>query len=164
MLVIGFEAIRRGRAVTKRKSPLEEIASCTCLRLRKATRRVTQIYDQMLEPAGLTIAQFSLLARLFAEEQLSMGELAEALVTDPTTLTRNLKPLCERGVLRIFHDTEDRRRRLVALTEDGRALIPVAYPLWKKAQAELAILLGKNDIERLNLALDRSLERLVATN
>jgi DNA-binding MarR family transcriptional regulator len=146
--------------VTKKKSTLEEIASCTCLRLRKTTRRVTQIYDRMLEPAGLTIAQFSLLARLYAEGELSIGALAEALVTDPTTLTRNLKPLAERELLQIFLDADDRRRRLVSLTREGQALVPVAYPLWKKAQAELAALLGKSEISNLNLALDRSLERL----
>jgi DNA-binding MarR family transcriptional regulator len=129
--------------------------------LRKTTRRVTQIYDQMLEPSGLTIAQFSLLARLFADTNLSMGELAEALVTDPTTLTRNLKLLAERGVLEVFSDPADRRRRMVALTRAGRALIPIAYPLWKKAQAELAALLSKSVIYDLNTALDRSLDRLV---
>jgi DNA-binding MarR family transcriptional regulator len=144
-----------------KRSSLDEIASCTCLRLRKATRRVTQIYDQMLEPAGLTIAQFSLLARLMPEKGLSMGELAEALVTDPTTLTRNIKPLVERGLLQIFNDAEDRRRRMVALTQEGRAIIPIAYPLWRKAQAELASLLGASEIARLNKALDRSLDRLI---
>jgi DNA-binding MarR family transcriptional regulator len=146
--------------VTRKPSPIDEIASCTCLRLRKATRRVTQIYDQMLEPSGLTIAQFSLLARLLVQKEISIGELAEALVTDPTTLTRNIKPLNERGLLLIVYDAEDRRRRLVTLTKEGRALIPVAYPLWRKAQAHLASLLGGNETALLNKALDRSLARL----
>ena len=48
----------------------QEIANCTCLRLRRTARRVTQIYDQMLEPAGLTLAQFSLIAQLYAGEGL----------------------------------------------------------------------------------------------
>jgi DNA-binding MarR family transcriptional regulator len=143
-----------------KRSSADEIASCTCLRLRKATRRVTQIYDQMLEPAGLTIAQFSLLAHLWPNEQLSIGTLAEALVTDPTTLTRNIKPLAERGLLRIFSDTDDRRRRLISLTDEGRAIVPVAAPLWRKAQARLAVLLGASEIGSLNGALDRSLDQL----
>jgi len=147
--------------VTRKPSPLDEIASCTCLRLRKTTRRVTQIYDQMLEPSGLTIAQFSLLARLLVQKEISIGELAEALVTDPTTLTRNIKPLSERGLLRIVHDPADRRRRLVTLTKEGGALIPIAYPLWRKAQAHLASLLGKADTALLNKMLDQSFDRLV---
>ncbi len=143
-----------------KRSTLDEIASCTCLRLRKATRRVTQIYDEMLEPSGLTISQFSLLARLMPEEGLSIGALAETLVMDPTTLTRNIKPLVDRGFLQTYNDAEDRRRRMVALTKQGRDIVPVAYPLWRKAQARLAVQLGASDIASLNKALDRSLERL----
>jgi DNA-binding MarR family transcriptional regulator len=140
--------------------PHEEIARCTCLKLRKATRRVTQIYDRLLEPAELTIAQFSLLAHLLGSRPLSIGELADALVTDPTTLNRNLKLLVDRDLVRIEQDGEDRRRRVVLLTESGRKLVPVAYPMWREAQNFVADLLGQTEIARLGKALDRALERL----
>jgi DNA-binding MarR family transcriptional regulator len=138
----------------------QEIANCTCLRLRKAARRTTQIYDQTLEPSGLTLAQFSLLAHLYAREELSVGDLADALVTDPTTLTRNLKPLTERGLVRIVPDETDRRRRIVTLTPAGQSALPIAYPLWRKAQAHVARLLGESETARLNKSLDRSIAKL----
>ncbi|MEW6438680.1 MAG: MarR family winged helix-turn-helix transcriptional regulator [Pseudomonadota bacterium] len=138
----------------------QEIANCTCLRLRRTARRVSQIYDRMLAPADLTLPQFSLIAHLYAGEGLSVGDLAEALDTDPTTLTRNLKPLTERGLVRVVQDGEDRRRRVIALTSAGKALMPAAYPLWRKAQAHVAHLLGESETARLNVALDRSLARL----
>jgi DNA-binding MarR family transcriptional regulator len=138
----------------------QEIANCTCLRLRRTARRVTQIYDQMLEPAGLTLAQFSLIARLYAGEGLSVGDLAEALDTDPTTLTRNLKPLIERQLVSVHQDEDDRRRRAIVLTPAGRGLLPVAYPLWRKAQAHMVGLLGESETARLNKTLDRSLGKL----
>src|ERR1700691_5961608 len=138
----------------------QEIANCTCLRLRRTARRVTQIYDQMLEPAGLTLAQFSLFAHLYAGEGFSVGDLAEALDTDPTTLTRNLKPLIERQLVCVRQDEDDRRRRAIVLTPAGRALLPVAYPLWRKAQAHMAHLLGESETARLNKTLDRSLGKL----
>jgi DNA-binding MarR family transcriptional regulator len=138
----------------------QEIANCTCLRLRRTARRVTQIYDQMLEPAGLTLAQFSLIAHLYAGEGLSVGDLAEALDTDPTTLTRNLKPLIERRLVSVRQDEEDRRRRAIVLTPAGRGLLPVAYPLWRKAQAHMVRLLGESHTAQLNKTLDRSLGRL----
>jgi DNA-binding MarR family transcriptional regulator len=117
----------------------------------------------MLEPAGLTLTQFSLLAHLYAGEGLSVGDLAEALVTDPTTLTRNLKPLIERQLVKVHQDKEDRRRRAIVLTPAGRGLLPIAYPLWRKAQAHVAHLLGKNETVQLNKALDHSLSRLTGT-
>lgn len=137
-----------------------EIANCTCLRLRRTARRVTQIYDQMLEPAGLTLAQFSLLAHLYAADGLSIGELAQALDTDPTTLTRNLKPLIERQLVKVHQDEGDRRRRAIALTPSGQRLLPIAYPLWRNAQSHMENLLGVRETARLNKALDRSLGRL----
>jgi DNA-binding MarR family transcriptional regulator len=138
----------------------QEIASCTCLRLRKTARRITQIYDQILEPAGLTLTQFSLLAHLYAGEGLSIGDLAEALNTDPTTLTRNLKPLIERELVKVHRHQDDHRRRAIVLTPAGRSLLPVAHPLWRKAQEHVAHLLGKSEIKQLNSVLDHSLSRL----
>src|SRR5260370_12142115 len=65
---------------------------CTCLRLRKAARRISQVYDGYVAPLGLTITQFGLLAHLRVLDGIGVGALAEKLVMDPTTLTRNLRP------------------------------------------------------------------------
>ncbi|MDE2582265.1 MAG: hypothetical protein KGL52_11575, partial [Rhodospirillales bacterium] len=53
---------------------------CTCMHLRRAARRVTQVYDQVIAPTGLTSGQFGLLARLHAaalhgEAGVSIGTL-----------------------------------------------------------------------------------------
>jgi hypothetical protein len=42
---------------------IREVSGCTCLRARRTTRQLTQIYDRELEPAGVTINQFGLLAK-----------------------------------------------------------------------------------------------------
>jgi len=141
--------------------PISEIAGCTCLRLRKAARCATQIYDRCLEPTGLTITQFGLLAHLFLRAGISIGELAEALVMDPTTLTRNLRPLERRGHVRIKASKNDRRRREVVLTAGGRAVFEAAAPLWREAQTRVAAALGADEAMQLNRALDHSIVRLV---
>jgi DNA-binding MarR family transcriptional regulator len=136
------------------------VAGCTCLRLRKATRRVTQLYDSFLAPSGLTAAQFGLLATVNARDGLSISELADRMVMDPTTLTRNLRPLEKRGLVRIVAAVEDRRRRAVAATARGRAAFQRAAPMWQAAQERIEAVLGATEIERLNAALDRSLAML----
>src|SRR5436309_368876 len=103
---------------------------CTCLRLRKAARRITQIYDGYVEPFGLTITQFGLLAHLRVLDGISVGALAEKLVMDPTTLTRNLRPLERRGLVKLKPDPEDRRARSLHLSEAGRELLRAARPAW----------------------------------
>jgi DNA-binding MarR family transcriptional regulator len=136
------------------------VAGCTCLRLRKATRRITQLYDAFLAPSGLTAAQFGLLATVNARDGLSIGELADRMVMDPTTLTRNLRPLQKRGLVRIVAASDDRRRRSVAATARGRAAFQKAVPMWQAAQERLEAVLGATEIQRLNAALDESLATL----
>jgi hypothetical protein len=43
---------------------ISEVSGCTCLRARRTTRQLTQIYDRELGQVGVTINQFGLLAKL----------------------------------------------------------------------------------------------------
>ena len=116
-------------------------ANCTCLNLRKAARAVTQAYDQALKSSGLRATQFSLLSALENRGSLGMTALAKTLVTDRTTLTRNLKPLIAGGLLEVVAGA-DRRERPIALTAKGRRALAWAAPLWRKAQAHMTDGLG----------------------
>ena len=133
---------------------------CTCLRLRKAARRITQIYDGYVEPFGLTITQFGLLAHLRVLDGIGVGALAEELVMDPTTLTRNLRPLERKGFVTAAADPMDRRARSLHLTDAGREVLRAARPAWASAQRHVEQALGNADTGNLNRALDRTLERL----
>ena len=70
---------------------------CTCMRLRKVSRRVSQIYDHSLEAAGMTVTQYGVLGHIARFDGIGIGALAEKLGMDPTTLTRNLRPLERQG-------------------------------------------------------------------
>ena len=134
--------------------------ACTCLRLRKAARRMTQIYDQHLQPFGLTVTQFSLLGHIRTFDGMSIGALAGKLITDPTTLTRNLRPLERRALLVLAHDPNDRRSRRLHLTDKGREAYVTAKPAWAKAQMEIEQMLGAQAAIALNASLDHMLEHL----
>ena len=97
---------------------LLEAAGCACFNLRKATRAVTQLYDDALRPSGLRCTQFSLLTLLKASGTVAMTKLAEDAVMDRTTLARNLEVL-ERGGLVRIRSGEDARVREIELTRGG---------------------------------------------
>src|SRR4051812_39261828 len=100
-LITAYAAISQaGLTSMAERIEIPAVAGCTCMRLRRASRRITQIYDELLAPAGLTVTQFGLLANLRACA-LSIGALASRLGMDPTTLTRNLRPLQARGLAEI---------------------------------------------------------------
>ncbi len=134
---------------------------CTCLRVRKAARRVTQVYDRHLQPTGLTITQYGLLSHLRSLDGVSIGALAERLVMDPTTLTRTLGPLVRRGLATLEADARDRRSRRLGLTPEGRAAVEAARPAWTEAQRQIEAALGPDDTAALNAALDRVLDRVL---
>jgi DNA-binding MarR family transcriptional regulator len=137
-----------------------QVSGCVGFRLRKLSRRVSQVYDQMLAPLDLTGTQFSLLSNLATGPDLAIGELADRLMMDPTTLTRTLRPLERRKLVIVSASREDRRRRAVALTGAGQALFREAVPLWRKAQARIAELMGERGYESLDKSLDLSLRQL----
>ena len=123
------------------KRSVTKLADCTCANLRKATRVVTQAYDSALQPSGLKSTQFSLLANLTGQGGMPVTQLAEALVMDRTTLTRNLKPLVRQGLVRIDQE-EDLRVRRVRLTEAGAEAVRVAQLLWEEIQIKVGARLG----------------------
>ena len=127
----------------RRKEPeILDVTACTCANLRKASRLVTQFYDAALQPVGLRATQFTLLATLSKRGSLPHSKLAEALVMDRTTLTRNLKPLVDRGLIEVGQGA-DQRVRHIALTAAGNAALDAAMPCWRQAQARIVERLGR---------------------
>lgn len=138
-----------------RLSPLD----CTCFRVRGAARRVSQIYSKHLASTGLKISQFSLLGFVTAEGPVSIGRLSDLLATDRTTLTRNLRPLLQGGLIERAPSGDKRRHELLA-TPAGRALFKRALPLWAAAEQEVRTAMGAKLTADLHGALDRSMEKL----
>ncbi len=125
----------------KRRNAMD-VAACTCTNLRQAARMMTQAYDAALQPSGLKATQFTLLATLDGLGEAPLTQLADALVMDRTTLTRNLKPLVRRGLIRIAH-AEDQRIRNISLTKAGRRAFEDARPHWAQAQSRIVKSLGQ---------------------
>ena len=139
---------------------IREAAECSCMRLRRTTRRVTQLYDRLLAEADLTVTQFTILVWLYNRDARSVGRLAARIGADPTTLNRNLKPLLKRRLVRTKPDPEDHRTHAIFITETGRKKVHAALPLWRRAQDELAAACGVEATQQLNALLDVSYGKL----
>ena len=122
---------------------------CSCTALRKASRRISQLYDVALSPCGLTVNQKSVLAQISRSLPMTVGQLAEALVMDPGALAHTLKPLERDGLVEVKVDPTDRRQRLVALTAVGGTKLADAEVLWANAQGGFEAALGKTESDAL---------------
>ena len=122
--------------------------ACTCGRLRRATRALTQLYDDLMAPSGLRVTQFSLLRTLATHGTARMSDLARTLLLDRTALSRTLDPLVERGLVAITTGL-DARTREVSLTPAGAKAIRSAGPHWKRAQAQVVARIGRTKLDAL---------------
>lgn len=98
------------------------LESQLCFALYTATHRLTRAYRPLLEPLGLTYVQYLVMLVLWDRDPRSVGELGEALFLDSGTLTPLLKRVEKAGLVLRRRDTEDERRVLIELTDEGRAL------------------------------------------
>jgi DNA-binding MarR family transcriptional regulator len=81
---------------------------------------------------GLTIAQVRALFALDKNEASTAGEIAEAARLSPASVTAMLDDLERDGIVTRVRSDTDRRRVLVALTDDGRAVLKKRRRLWLK--------------------------------
>ena len=143
---------------------VREVAGCTCLKLRRAARQATQVFDERLQPVGLTIGQFGVMAQVYGSSlsrpPLTMKELSNAIGMDPTTLNRTLKPLESSGWVSTAPDPRDRRARCVRLTPAGRERLAEAMPLWRAAGADVRRTVGDETMLALGGLLSLAGEKM----
>ncbi|MFT3780346.1 MAG: MarR family winged helix-turn-helix transcriptional regulator [Ottowia sp.] len=107
---------------------------CNGAALRKATRRLSALYDDILAPSGLRLSQHSVLVHIKRAGTPTMTDLARDLVLDRSALSHNLKPLERDGFVTLFKDKIDKRSTRVSLTASGQRKLAESKALWAIAQ------------------------------
>jgi DNA-binding MarR family transcriptional regulator len=130
-----------------------EGGKCSCTALRKASRRISQLYDTVLAPSGLKTTQRAILAEIGRSEPTTVGGLAEALVMDAGALAHTLKPLERDGLVAVGVDPTDRRNRLITMTPRGRTRLAASDKLWANAQRGFEAAFGRVDSDSLRTAM-----------
>ncbi len=72
-----------------------------------------------------------------------MGDPAEALSADRTTLTRNLAVAQLHGWITLRADRADARSRVAAITAKGSRVLKSALPAWRDTQQRLTNTIGE---------------------
>lgn len=108
-----------------------------------------------MSEAGITPTQFSILRILGRCPNLTMAELAKAMVMDRTTLVRALKPLLRRGWVVAPAEGQSNRRLRVVLTRRGAVKLDEAATHWAVAQARFERSFGQQQAAHLRSELFR---------
>lgn len=130
------------------KAPSIPALDCLCASFRRATRALTQHYEEALRPLGLRATQFTVLQALTIAKDINQGRLGWVLAMDSTTLTRTLEIMSARGWIAKVPG-KDRRERRIRLAPAGEDLYRRALPLWEQVQSRLRRRLGAEQWDRL---------------
>jgi len=106
---------------------------CLAMRLRLLGRVIAGGYDAALRPLGLTSGQLTLLAVLTKAGPMPQARLAEMLVIEKSTLSRNIRRMVEAGLV-VEDDAGTPPRRVLSVSRAGRRTLSKAYPVWEGAQ------------------------------
>ena len=132
---------------------------CTNLKLRQLMRRVARLYDAEVGKTGLRGTQYSLLSYVVKLGPIRPVDLAREMKVTPSTLTRNLRPLVDAGLLRQDRGA-DARSQLVSVTDAGREKRQEAQRRWRAAQEAVNENLGPRRVVALHALLDDCLDLL----
>jgi DNA-binding MarR family transcriptional regulator len=131
-------------------SKIEEVAdeinnACVATRVRLLGRVITNLYDEALRPFDLKIGQLAILALAGKGGEIKPAKVAAELQLDPSTLSRNLERMVERGWIEASA-SDDRRSQPFKLTTDGKNTLRKALTAWRKSQEKATELLTKQGI------------------
>jgi len=122
--------------------------NCLCASFRRASRALTQHYDEALRPLGLRATQFTVLQALSIAKNVTQGQLGRILAMDSTTLTRTLEIMSAHGWIAKVPG-KDRRVRRLRLAPSGENLLRRALPRWEQVQSRLRRRMGAEQWDRL---------------
>jgi DNA-binding MarR family transcriptional regulator len=114
----------------------DELSRCLVLNTIAAARTLLRQGDAKLKPFGVTVQQFSLLAAIRFHPDEPVMSLAQRILLDRTSLTRNLDLLEQKGLVRRISKAVG-NARLCELTESGNHLLDQLLVEWQQAQTGL---------------------------
>src|SRR4051812_20695185 len=106
---------------------------CPYRELLELTRSIGHVYESSFAEAGLTATQHRLLSEIKRLRAARSVDLSRAICLDPSTLSRNLKPLLAKGWVRI-EEGDDARSHRVVLTESGLQRHALGQRQWRIAK------------------------------
>jgi DNA-binding MarR family transcriptional regulator len=157
---------RTGSASVREETPISyEDLVCTNTALRRAARRLGNLYDDALAPTGLKATQLGLLAEIQRWVSANDGEaptlqdLAGKLAIQISALTHALRPLVRDDLVMLQPDEQDGRTKRAALTAAGDARLGEALGHWSRVNQQVEAVLGADSAATL-----RALADLVASD
>lgn len=131
----------------------EDVQTVTSLlSIAKSTRAFIAL---LLAEIGLHPGQDQLLDRLMPGTPISVSVLANELSVRPSTVSKMLDRLIDRGLVIRTANKSDQRRTMVELTPKGEAVRGEVRAIWRRLDTELVSALDKDQRQSLTFTLSQ---------
>jgi DNA-binding MarR family transcriptional regulator len=133
-----------------------------CFTIYACSREISRLYRPLLDELGITYPQYLVLLVLWEKQASTVKELGEQLYLDSGTLTPMLKRMEAAGLIIRQRSSEDERKVVIQLTEEGHSLRKKAacIPKFLLTQSEIS----KEEFARLLNQFKKLLERVHQLN
>ena len=93
-----------------------------CHRLYMASNSIVRAYREPLSELNITYPQYVVMMALWEHDKITIAELLDKTMIDGGAMTQILKKMVDKCLLEIIKDDNDKRKRLVQLTQQGQEL------------------------------------------
>lgn len=132
-----------------------------CFSLYAASMAISRAYKPMLDAMGITYPQYLVLHALWEEDGRTIGQIADRLSLESSTITPLVKRLEAAGHLTRARSSVDERRVEVRLTDSGRGLREQCGCLAETLMERLSI--TSAELDQLNRQVQKLWQELRAT-
>lgn len=142
----------------KEKSPtphFDRIEPQYCLnaKLRRLHKMVSAAYERQLKPYGLQGSMLSILFIIGKRKHINQKSLADILLLDPSTMSRDLKKLADKGWVSVQKGADARHTEL-EISPQGQEFLEVVAPVWERLHQSMEAILGKYQIVQIDQITD----------
>lgn len=142
----------------------DRINPSTCMngKLRKLHRLINSAYQEKINPFGLRGSMLSILFIIGKRPSVNQKTIADALILDQSTMSRDLKKLVKNGWVCIEKGQDSRHSELF-LTDEGYQLLERVTPVWETLHHKVENILGTFNIQQVDVliaALQKNLPHL----
>ena len=136
-----------------RRVPMRDFSRSLPMSLLRAREAVMRLFRPSLRHHGLTEQQWRILRALAAVDAIEVTELARVAFLLGPSLSRMLRDLEARRLIRRRSPQSDLRRGLVSVTPAGLALLNAVAPVSEAIYAEITRRFGPENLETLHAML-----------
>lgn len=130
-----------------------------CHRLYMASNSISRAYRELLSDLNITYPQYVVMMALWEQDQITIADLLEKTAIDGGAMTQILKKMADKELLGVIKDKQDKRKRLVQLTQAGQELKNKAVDIPQKIKCNFKSI-DSVQVEQLMQLLDLVVEDL----